>query len=710
MNLAITGMGLVTALGDSVDSVWAALCAGRRGLGPVTLFDSEGHRAHLAGQVDLGGDSARVGWSRSDRLAWHACKQALDQAGFAGGLGDRCGLVVGGSTAGMFETEALLADMAVDPTKRVPHPAMLAHPLSATVDRLCDEFGLFCRTRTLCTACSSGANAIALGAMWIEQGLCDRVLAGGTDGLCKLTFAGFGSLGTMDPDGARPFDRDRKGLTLGEGAGFFVLERASSAAARGAHWSVELVGWAAGSEAHHIANPEESGATAARVMVAAIERAGGRPHEVGYVNAHGTATVLNDTMESSAICRVFGDHRPAVSSIKGAIGHTLGAAGAIEAIVTALAVRDDLAPPNAGLHYVDDACAPIALVSGALVHTKIDLAVSNSFGFGGADAVVAIAKRGARTSIDPPNLGVPIYVQSVQSFSRAGFFAGAEQRALASSSRTDLTPSSWGQDRLDLARVRRIDPTSRMAIAASLAMPLQPADGVVVGRAFGEPDASANFLGKLREKGPRLVPPAEFPGLVPSALAGHLSIYHGLRGPSCTVADLSTSGEAAWLQAIEWIHSGYAPRVLAGSVEGVSAIAERCLSPVFADDRAPFAPARTFGVAWALLTTEPTGVRIADACAIEHAPGDRLDAIKALAHASPPSAVGVVGLESLRDELAAVTGRSSIAVEPAVGRHEGVGGFALVYAAGLVMAGEAACWVVASSRRRSYGFVIERAR
>jgi hypothetical protein len=334
--------------------------------------------------------------------------------------------------------------------------------------------------------------------------------------------------------------------------------------------------------------------------------------------------------------------------------------------------------------------------------------LSNSFGFGGADAVVVFAKRASPARIESGNRGVPIYVHCVQSFSRAGFFTDAEHRALANPVRIDHAPT-WGQDRLDVARVRRMDSPTRMAIASSLGIPLRPTDGVIVGRAFGEPDASASFLAKLLDKGPRLVPPADFPGLVPSALAGALSIYHRLGGPSCTVADLSTSGEAAWLQAVEWIVAGYAPRVLAGAVEGLSDIASGCLAPVFAGDRAPGNSVRTFGAAWGLLSPEPSKVRLADARLIEHAPGDRLDALGALVSPWPASAVGIAASDRLRDELAALTGRTWTSVQAAVGPHEGVGGFALVHGVGMVMAGEAACVVLASSARRSIRFVFERA-
>jgi 3-oxoacyl-[acyl-carrier-protein] synthase II len=226
----------------------------------------------------------------------------------------------------MFETETLLGVLA-DPreretTKDEAWRKLLSNPISSTTHWIDAELGPFSRTRTLSSACSSGANAIVVAASWLLLGECDIVLAGGADGLCRLTQAGFGALSACDPEPCRPFDVRRRGLNLGEGAGFVVLERAETARARGAVVACELGGWGIGSEAHHITNPDASGKTPARLLTRALERAGLGPTDLDYINAHGTATPLNDAMESAGIVAALGAEaaRVPVSSSKGQLG------------------------------------------------------------------------------------------------------------------------------------------------------------------------------------------------------------------------------------------------------------------------------------------------------------------------------------------------------------------------------------------------------
>ena len=238
-----------------------------------------------------------------------------------------------------------------------------------------------------------GANAIVTAAEWIRSGRSARVLAGGADGLCRLTFTGFNALGAIAPEACRPFDRRRAGLGLGEGAAFLVLESEEEVHRRGATPLAELAGFAVGSEAHHITNPEPTGATAARLMNRALERAGITAAELDYVNAHGTGTLQNDAMEAKALHLALGSevHRVAVSSCKGQIGHTLGACGAIEAAITVLAIVRGEIPPTGGLEEIDPACE-LMHVPGVGRKATVRAALSNSFGFGGSDTVLLFTR------------------------------------------------------------------------------------------------------------------------------------------------------------------------------------------------------------------------------------------------------------------------------------------------------------------------------
>ncbi|MCA9623740.1 MAG: 3-oxoacyl-ACP synthase, partial [Myxococcales bacterium] len=288
MRIWITGVGLLTALGRDATSSFHGICKGRRGFREVTLFDTAGCRTTVAGELadftvdEVAGPGGGAGWSRTDAMAVAAARQAL--AACPEEL--PVDLVVGGTTAGMLETEDLLLTLHRD--GRAPRDStagMLSHPLSATMDRLVAAVRPFGKGRAICSACSSGANALVLAAAWLRTGRSERVLAGGADGLCRVTFTGFNSLGALSPEPCLPFDARRDGLTLGEGAAFLLVETEAAARARGAEPIVELRGWAVASEAHHITNPEPAGTTAAEVMRRALAMGGLAPEDVDYVNA-----------------------------------------------------------------------------------------------------------------------------------------------------------------------------------------------------------------------------------------------------------------------------------------------------------------------------------------------------------------------------------------------------------------------------------------
>ncbi|MGZ3450376.1 MAG: beta-ketoacyl synthase N-terminal-like domain-containing protein [Polyangiales bacterium] len=704
MRLALTGFGMVCAVGRSVAEAWPKIVAGERGIGPVTLFDVSGQKANIAAEVKELEVPHEAGplWSRTDAMALSAAREAMREAKLDP-RSARVGLIVGGTTGGMFETEELLARMHKDPALRTPNPEMLAHPLSATVDRVGKALGPFNRARTVCSACSSGANAFALAATWLEMGLCDAVVVGGTDGLCRLTFTGFNALGAIDLEPARPFDRSRRGLTIGEGAGFAVLENGEHAERRGAHWDVELGGFGITSDAHHITNPAEDGTQAARAISLALVRAGLSPSQVGYVNAHGTATPLNDPMEARAL-EQSGVAHAWVSSTKGVMGHTLGAAGAIEAVITSLAIREKVLPPTAGLVEVDPRCAHLRHVPSEGVRETVDVAISNSFGFGGVDTVLALARRG--TLAERQNEGRAVYVSGVGTTSGAGALAGEANLALLGP-RGDAQPDPTSG--LDPARARRLDRAARLGTAAAQLAGARDGDGVIYGSSYGDADGSASFLAKLFAKGPRLVPPADFPNLVPSSPTGHVSIYLGLHGPAIAVADLSTSGEAGVATAFELIASHAADAIVAGSVEGPSEIAASCIAPAFrALVGEPPKTDRTEGAAALRLTSEPSAIRVAQVVC-----GPDVRAL--LAQIAPSTKPTVVVAESTGNVRAALADSAFAAlpvrdVAAAVGRHEGLGGFALAAGAALLLAGQSeSTMIVGASPGRSYVIVLTRA-
>lgn len=719
MRVFVTGLGVVSPLAIGAGATMDGLMRGNEAFRPVTLFDTSDQRTHLAAEVsglsvaDVAPRAHQGTWSRTDAMAVVAAREALAEARIDPRR-DAVHAAFGGTTGGMFETEQMLAEMHRDASRREPHALMLSHPLSATSDRLQTAVGPFARSRTLCSACSGGANAILLGAAWIRSGLCERVLAGGADGLCRLTFTGFNALGAVAPDRCRPFDRRRAGLGLGEGAAFLVLESEVSAKKRGAVPIAELAGWAVGSEAHHITNPEEAGATAAALMLRALERGGVTLAELDYVNAHGTGTPLNDAMESRALYRALGQEtrRIAVSSCKGQIGHTLGAAGAVEAAMTVLAIARGELLPTGGLEEPDAECDLVHVI-GKGRRAVVRAAISNSFGFGGTDTVLLftrpelVADPGAASIA--PREGVArsrIVVTGAASFGELGLLGSR-----ASLRYVEPGPPPTGErlqfeakEHFDLGRARRMDRPARlltMAMQTALAeskaeRAIGPELGAVAGSAYGNVDASAEFIQRIYEKGGRLASPMAFPNLVPSSPVGHAAIYLGMRGPVLATLDLGVTGEAAIALACELIVAGEAPAMLAGSIEEKSAITEHVLGPVCAGSRS-WSGIRSEGSAAILLEDEGHAERrgAKPLCRIAHHDTGRDGFARAAARLPVPAASALV-IVARRDEatlgaLQETSWRAVPIVDVAsrAGHHEGLGALAVAAAVGVVSEGRA---------------------
>lgn len=593
MRVWVTGVGVVSALGLSAPETFRRLLLGERGLSRIDVFDVTGQRATLGAQVrgvDVPRDAV---WSRASAFAERAAREALAQAAIDP-RDARVGLVVGGTTAGMFENEVAVAEMMSGKIPRAPIESLRSHPLSSTADALHASLGPFRKMRSVASACSSGVTALAVAMAWLaSDDDLDAVVAGGTDGFCRLTLSGFNALAAIDPEPCRPFDVNRRGLNLGEGAGFLVLERAHDAKKRGRSPVAELAGASLAAEAHHITNPESDGRAAARVMREALLRAGVAPNEVDYINAHGTATPLNDAMESKAIMAVLGAEtvRVWVSSSKGQIGHTLAAAGAIEAVIAAMCVRDRALPPTAGLVDPDPACA-LRHVRESVKMDRVRAVVSSSFGFGGMDGAVVLTE--PELAREPNVVRALVAVRSPWVIGPRGGSDGADL-ARDEAARFTGGPAPDASFALDPSRARRMDRSARLCAAAAhhAVSPMDDAFrehcGVVIGSAFGAVDEAASFVQRIFEKGPRLASPAEFPNLVPSSPVGHASIYESLRGPALATADLRASGESAIATAIDLVAAGYADAFVAGGVAVKSALIDEVFHPLF-DDGATKAP------------------------------------------------------------------------------------------------------------------------
>lgn len=395
--VVVTGMGIVSAAGWTLDETWEAIAQGRSGLRALSLFASA-RCGHLpVGEVagDVAAKSGLASGSRSDHLAVWAAGQAFRDAGLAAKdfAPDRGAVVLGALTGGMLFTEDFLSRLRLE--NRVDESRLGDLDDRAccnSADRIAERLGLGGFRTTVSNACASGGSALGLACDLIEDGEADVVLAGGVDSLNRVVLNGFNSLMLASADGCRPFDAERKGMSLGEGAGVLVLESEAHATARNARVWAWLAGRGNTCDAHHVSAPQPEGKGLARAMQRALDDAGLAPVAVDYINAHGTGTADNDPAEAKAIRAVFGDALPAVSSTKRFFGHTLAAAGAIEAIVSVLALERQALPPNLGLRTVDPKIplAPVAEYRPA----KLDVAMSTSLGFGGNNSAVLFRRPG----------------------------------------------------------------------------------------------------------------------------------------------------------------------------------------------------------------------------------------------------------------------------------------------------------------------------
>ena len=398
--VVITGIGVVSAVGNNAADFWAAISAGRSGIGPITKVDVSTMRFQKAAEVK-NFDATRH--FDEKLLLWldpfsHygivAAREAIADSGieFDDGLRDRTGVITGSCLGGKMTEDELYYKLYAEGKQRHQPIAIPRAMSNAVASHVSMEFGLTGATFTTSTACSSANHAIGQAFWMIRQGTIDVAITGGSEApICFGNLKAWETMRVVSPDTCRPFSKDRTGMVLGEGGAMFVMESEDSARARGAKIYAEIAGFGMSADAHHLTMPLSDGA--AKAIRGALADGGIQPEQVGYVNAHGTATPANDPMESEAIRKVFGAHADnvAVSSTKSMHGHTLGAAGAIEAAATVLAISNDLLPPNANFNEPDPACN-VDVIANEARPAEVEAAVSNSFAFGGLNAVLAFRR------------------------------------------------------------------------------------------------------------------------------------------------------------------------------------------------------------------------------------------------------------------------------------------------------------------------------
>jgi 3-oxoacyl-[acyl-carrier-protein] synthase II len=399
--VAITGIGLMSALGTTRESVWAGLVRGQCGIADVTLFDTTGYRSPKGAEIPLYAPDAafsKKAWgrlSRSDQVAVIAAREALEDSGVldSGITRDRIGVVMGCGTADLMRNEEWFAEMRQRGIRRATPSKIFDHFPSTPTDVVASCFGLEGLKSSVLSACSSGTVAIGYAADAIASGQIDAALAGASDVLCRLTFSGFNALRLVDREPCRPFCRTRQGMNVGEASAILSLEDLALARRRGANVYAEIAGYGVRCEAYHPTAPEPEGKAVADLIQHALRAARKSAEAVDHVNAHGTATLQNDQAEARGMRLVFGERtaRLPVTSIKSMVGHCLAAAGAIEAAALALSIARGVVPPT--VHFRErDPDIDLDIVANEARSAAVSCGVSTSLAFGGNDAALVLCR------------------------------------------------------------------------------------------------------------------------------------------------------------------------------------------------------------------------------------------------------------------------------------------------------------------------------
>jgi 3-oxoacyl-[acyl-carrier-protein] synthase II len=409
--IVITGLGTINAVANNIPDFVDALRAGVCGIKPVDLFDTDGFRCQNGGQIRnfvardfIPRDFSLKRMSRADQLAFAAALAALADAGLyplPQQTAEETGVIIGGGSGGLFEAESFYSDLLEKKGRHARFSRLASVYCASSADRIASALELMGPKATFMTACSAGATAVGFARDLLAGSQAQIMLAGGVEPMCRITYAAFNALKSLDPDVCRPFDGKRAGLSLGEAAAIMVLEPLDAALIRDAKIYGEILGYGVTCDSFHMTAPDEKASGAVRSMRAALKDSGISSDDVDYINAHGTATPVNDITETKAIKEVFGKRAYSipVSSTKSMTAHTLGAAGALEGIVSLLALRHGFIPPTINYRERDGECDLDYVTEGSRP-ADLRIVLSNSFAFGGNNTTVIFGKYEGRGAGD----------------------------------------------------------------------------------------------------------------------------------------------------------------------------------------------------------------------------------------------------------------------------------------------------------------------
>ena len=601
-----TGLGVVSPVGLTVSEFWRSVSGGQSGLTQVKSLDTDGYGSTYGGEVNgFDFDSSDLPDRNCDDRTIHFALGAAEQA-LAHSLvslddldRNRFGVILGTCMGGMRSGEEWHRQLITKGYENTDHSLLLGYQFDSATNALSARHGLHGPKATVSTACAAGANAIGYASDLIRFGQADYMLAGGSDSLAHLAYAGFSSLQSLGPEPCSPYSKGRAGLTLGEGAGVVLLERLDLALARGATVFAEVLGYGLSVDGYHPTAPHPQGDGAARAIRAALSSGGISRDRVGYVNGHGTGTPKNDSAETNALKAAFGELATSIpiSSTKSMVGHSLGAAGAVEGITTMLALHHQYIPPTINFKDTDPGL-DLDYTPNDGHQAEIGVAISNSFAFGGNNAVVVYG----RSADNPPiveqeqqervvvtGLGVisaaglgkeALWTAVCAGNSLAGPVTGFDAGELPVTSAAEI-PSFDSTEYLSARQTRRMDLASKYAIVTSK-MALEDAGlvvddsnrdriGVVAGTGNGPSQAATSFHRPLVEEGPLSANPAIFPNTVFNAAAGQVAIHLQLHGCTTTVTAERASSAAGMVYAHELLRRGRSDAIICVSMDELDA-------------------------------------------------------------------------------------------------------------------------------------------
>lgn len=560
-------MGIISPVGRGIRDTIEAIKNARTGIKPLRLFPTSTMESLPVGEITSLTYSENV--PRTHALACVAAEEAMQ-----GACGAPDAVVIGVTTGGMPSTEELLKQGVTDPGKYAYHSTGSVGEYVARKVKCCGP------VITVSTACSSGAVALRIALDMLRAGTAKRILAGGVDALCRLTYYGFHSLQLVDETGAHPFDRKRRGMSVGEGAAMLFLMSAEFPPENA--WA-ELLGAGLSCDAYHPAAPHPDGLGAFTAMREALSDARVSPAEIDYIHLHGTGTADNDLAEARAIHALFKDLPvPPLSSIKGAVGHSLAAAGAMGAVVSALSISSGVIPANTGFHEPDPLLNLIPTEEP--LKAEVTTVLANSFGFGGNNAVLVLGHPQRRTQSPAPLRTVrpvPLAVLGSACFTGAGNVEQTMECLGQGESARGIVPSHEIVRHLSEKHIRRLKRLCRMALSLAISAwgdnAQQPSPSAVFfGTGWGGMSETYDFLSKLYASDGQFTSPTDFIGSVHNAAAGHVAIRFQSRGPNVTTTGGDCSFEHALFTASILSHESITPLLVIGADEH-----HGTLSPLF---------------------------------------------------------------------------------------------------------------------------------